>query len=329
MRTNHCVAIAAGALFSVQAGAASVTHTFSSGDPAVASEINQNFQDLVDAIDSGGGTTFGSSYFLQPSTSGLKTSRNVIVLREQSAGAGTPSDPSDDQFTYRVRVYFENTEGVSVDTDGGTETPNEIWIFGFVQDQAGNPTSLGYAGEYVYALPDQSTSNDPSGAFDQALGVEINEDADSDGVFENQNAFGYVLTRSSNGLNSAQLVHSVELYRNGNQNLTANSFTQIRSQFSGSLEIGAPLNQTYNNVVMDTLAGYTGNGGNRVRLRAENVGLVQEFNDTTFDDPLFNFQTQANAIYTRIDGTENGSLANTPFDPSSGDPAIQNRWFTP
>jgi len=321
---------AAATLFSVHAGAASVTHTFNSGDPALASEVNQNFQDLVDAINAGGGgTTFGGEYFLQPSASGLKTERNVIVLRGLSDDGGTPGDSSDDSFRYQVRVYFENTEGVSVDTDSGTVTPNEVWIFGLVFDQAGNPTSVGYAGEYVTALPDQSTSNDPSGAFDQALGSEINEDADSDGTFENENAFGYVQTRSSNPLANAQLVHSIEMYRDGNKILTANSFSSVLSQFSGSVEIGAPLNQTYNNVVLETKFGYTGNGGNRVRIRAQNVGLVQQYNDTTFDDPVFNNQQQMNAIYTRIDGAVNGSLANTPFDPSSGDPAIQNRWFTP
>lgn len=293
-----------GILMTAQANAASVTHTFNSGDPALASEINQNFQDVINAINTAGSTSFGAEWFIAPSTNGGLTARNVIVLKEDRGG--TNDGCTED--VYKVRVFFDNTENVSVDSPSGPQTPAKVWIFGFVCADRENPTQATYQSEYVYALPS-------SGSFENAQGVEINDDGEPDGVFENQNAFDYTLTNSTNALATAQLTHAIELYQNGETILTATSFSSLMSEFNGSVATDAPLSETFSNVAMQTFPGFTGNGGSRIRVRARDIGLIQEYNNATFDDPVFNNQIKAEAIYYRIEGVgTNGSLANTPFD---------------
>jgi len=314
MNRKQIFLAAAGALVTANAGAVSVPNTFSAGENAVAAEVNQNFTALADAINAAGATSFGAEYFLQPSTSGDLTARNVIVLKEDRGGT---TDGCSEE-VYRVRVFFENTNGGSISNASGSVTPAKAWVFGFVCADRENPTQVTYQSEYAYALPS-------SGSFAEAQGVEINEDADADGSFENQNSYDYTLTNSTNPLATSQLTHSIELYRDGDSILTATSFSSLMSDYSGSVAVSAPLSQTFSDVAFQSISGFTGNGGQRIRVRARNIGLVQEFNDATLDDPVFNNQTRASAIYYRIEGQGTaGSLANTPFDGG----ASQGVWFS-
>lgn len=314
MRAKLHVAII-GLFLSAQAGAVSVPNTFSAGQPAKAAEVNANFTALENAINARGSTSFGSEYFISPSTNGQLTGRNVIVLKENRGGSGGCQED-----VYRVRVYFENTENISLDTPGGPVTPDRLWMFGFVCAPSGSATAS-YILEYLYAIPS-------TGSFADALGIEINEDAEADGSFETQTNYNYFQTYNVNPLNSAELVHSTEMYRNGSgETLVANNVSSVSAILGKSLTVGAPLGETFSNVMVQSLMNYTGGNGGRIRFRAPGIGVVQEINDASVDDPLFNSQVKADAIYYRIEGQGTaGDLSGTPFDSGSGGNAA-GIWF--
>lgn len=311
MRTTITMATIA-VLMTFQVHAASVTHTFQNGDPAVASEINQNFQDVVDAINSGGGSTsFGAEWFLSSSSDGALTARNVIVLKGDRGGDNANGSCNED--VYRVHVSFDNTAGISVSNGSGSNVPAEVFIFGFVCADRGGAT-VTYQQEYRYGLPDSDTVG-YFGAYEQGGGVEINEDFNADGLLDDQNnSYDAIFNLKRSSIGSSEYVHQVELYRNGSQTLVANNFSYVMSSFDSSLQIGAPLNQTFSNVAVRTFSDYS-SGKARLRFHAQNIGVVQQIDQASFDDPVYNNQVQYNAIYYRVEGQGTaGSLAGTPFD---------------
>jgi hypothetical protein len=301
--------------------AVNVPNDFSAGQQASASEVNANFDALEQAItplEGSNSTQFGSDYFISPSTSGQLTMRNVIVLREQ---IDTNDDGNVDEDVYRVRVYCENTKGVSIRTPSGSVTPDRLWIVGIAVADEGTTTAT-YAIDYKYAIPS-------SGSFAEADGIEINEDSNGDGSFETQKEFGYYLTRNSNPLSNTELVDSTEVYLDDSKNpLVVNSVTSTNSSLGRDLKVNAPLSQTFSDVMVRTLPTYSGLGydGARVRFHAKGIGTVMEIDGAEIGDPLYSQQEKAKAIYYRIEGQgSKGSLSNTPF--ASGG-SLDGEWFS-
>lgn len=264
---------------------------------------------------------FGPEYYLQPSSSGLKSARNVIVMKEDQGGTGGCQED-----VYVARVYLTNTDLLPVKAFPPTVVvPDEIYIFGFVCAQRGTATVI-YQSEYVYALPADPDSPNPQGAWESIQGTELNEDFDIDGALDdNNNSWDYAMTYTSNPLASSHMSHQVEIYREGNKILIANNFSAITSRLPFPLEIGPPLNKTFENVIVATHGSYGQGPGGHIRFQAQGVGPVQIITNHTFDDPVYNNQTISEAIYYRIDGVAAGSLAGTPFDGGASD----GLWFTP
>jgi len=313
--------------------AVDIPNTFKAGDPASASDVNENFSNLETAVDnlesstSGADTTFGSDYYLDYATNGALGFRNVVVLK----GTRTDNSGACTNVVYQVRVAFENTEDVNVSTPSGTETPPKIFGFGFVSAECANPDVNTFEQEFVYAVAGDDADSSPAGNFEDSTGVEVNH-SNGNASFSNTNNFEYSLTGDRNSLTNAEMVHSVEAYLNGNGEVVkVNDYSHVISSFPRSVTVGGPLNETFSDIAMQNFSSYTsarGPGG-RVRLLAKGVGPVQIFDNVTNYSPVFadnaaEKSVNLRAIYYRVDGTSNGSLANTPF--ASGK-ALYGEWF--
>lgn len=307
LRTSFVVATLT---ISTIASAVDLPHTFVAGERASASDVNENFQALASAANEVTATSFGAEYILDASTSGALGSRNVIVLKQDKGGSGVCNEE-----VYRFRLFYDNTENETVNTPSGAVAPERIWIGGQVCASRNNPTVADQYRESRYALP--STNNDPNRGFSQALGLEQNVDFDGDGFFDSSEVLGYRETRASNPLAQSELIHSVLIYSNSNDEIVRTvNWSSITSVYEGPLTIGAPLTQTFNDVMMQTF--FT---NSLTRLRARNVGMVLESRPS---DNSVGQGEPAKAIYYRMNGQPVGSLANTPF--SGG--VVAGRWFT-
>lgn len=292
-----------GLLMSTPAGAASVPNTFSSGEPAVAAEINANFDALISDIEAvqestgdSGSTTF-TNYSIRPSSSGALGERNVIVSAVEGGNC------------YAARGWFTNPGDVTVETaSSGTVTPDQVFVFQYV---CGDASEVTYEQEYLYAVPE-------SGGFDQAQGAEINEDEDGDGTFETEQAWDYRSTFDSNPLANAQLITSNELYFNGSGELQGSgNWVRVLSELGQPLTVNG---ETYDNVVVENFLGFE-----RMRFKAEGIGTVLTLTGGGNSDPLFNSeQSRRGAIFYRVDGQTSGDLSGTPFATSG---LLINQWF--
>ncbi|WP_070989318.1 hypothetical protein [Halofilum ochraceum] len=294
---------AIGLLMSTPAGAASVPNTFSSGDPAVAADVNANFSALISDIEAvensvqNATSTAFSNYSMGPSASGALGERNVTVLAVEGNNC------------YVARGWFTNPGDVTVETaSSGTVTPDEVFVFQYV---CGDTSEVTYEQEYVYAIPS-------SGGFDQAHGAEINEDEDGDGAFETEQAWDYRSTFVSNPLTNAQLVSSNELFFNASGELQASgNFTRVVSELGQPLTVNG---ETFQNVVVENFLGFE-----RLRFKAEGIGTVLTLTGGAISDPLFNSeQSRRGAIFYRVDGQTSGDLSGTPFATSG---LLINQWF--
>lgn len=292
-----------GLLMSTPVGAASVPNTFSSGDPAVAADVNANFSALISDIEAvesslqNATSTAFSNYAMGPSTGGALGERNVIV----SAVAGNNC--------YTARGWFANPGDVTVDTaSSGTVTPDQVFVFQYV---CGDTSEVTYEQESLFAVP-------ASGGFDQAQGAEINEDADGDGTFETQQAWDYRSTFVSNALANSQLVSSNELYFNASGEIqAAGNWARVLTELGQPLTVNGT---TYNNVVVENFLGFE-----RMRFKAEGIGTVLTINGGGNSDPVFNdSQSRRGAIFYRVNGQTGGNLSGTPFATSG---LLINQWF--
>lgn len=289
------------------AGAVDVPNTFQSGQPANAAEVNANFDALATAIDSAESTQFGSAYNISPSATADLGTRNVVVLQVQPSRCVSGGGQA-----YRIHVYYNNTNDESVGSADSTTTPAKIKKVAHV---CAVGTDLISGIEYIYALPE-------SGAVEEAMGVEVNEDTNRDGTFDDiQRAYDYQKTSSINSLRTAELVNSTEIYRDSSGEVAVTeSRMHVNSALNGEISVAG---ETYSDVMIRNYPAL-----NRTRFYANGVGLILEKNtETHLVDRRFNFQSSiAKAIYYRIDGnvTGAGALSGTPFE--SGGPLYQ-KWF--
>jgi hypothetical protein len=280
----------------------------------------QRLADLEADLEARTGASFGPEWFLAPSVNGQLSQRNVIVLRGDRGGSANGCT----EHVYNVLVHFANTEGLPVRNASGSVTPEEILLFGFLCADRENPSVITYQSEYVYGLPPRGSTNDPRAAYSQAYGVEINEDFNGNGLLtDQQNAYDYKLTLARNPLAASELMQQIEMYRDGSQNLVVNDFSSVISHFDGSLTIGGALNETFDDVAISNFSGYSGGGAPSIRFQANGIGLVQVIKEAGNDDPVYNSQFRLDAIFYRVDGSMNGSLADTPFLGGNA----QDNWF--
>lgn len=330
MRLKNYPVLCVALLFNISAQAQTqVPHSFQAGDPARAADVNENFAVLQSAINQNAQTigtqgdrpqtSFGPEWYLQPSASGELASRNVIVYKGyRPATNGCASTPSGESFV--VRTYFTNTAGRQLNNASGLPvTPDEIWIYGEVGTSSSTVNSHI---EWVYGLPVDSASTNPRGAWESAVGVEINIDGDIDGVFEASSAYDYTLTYASSPLSSSQMTHEVELFRDGNEILSANDWSTVSSLLPDPVRIGDPLNVTFTEAMVASLNG-PGSGG-RLQFHAKGIGMVEEIWNDFYDDPEVNCEARYSAIYIRVDGIEYGTLTGTPFAPGGASAGL---WF--
>ncbi|MDZ7788845.1 MAG: hypothetical protein U5K73_12140 [Halofilum sp. (in: g-proteobacteria)] len=230
-----------------------------------------------------------------PSASGALGDRNVVVLAQEGGNC------------YAARVSFTNPGDVTVETASGTVTPDQVFIFQYV---CGDATEATYEEEYVYAVPS-------SGGFDQSQGVEINQDTNDDGTFDNSQAWNYRSTFSSNPLKNSQLVSGNELYFNGSGEIrAAGNWTRILTELGEPLTVNG---ETYNNVVVENFLGFE-----RMRFKAEGIGTILTITGGGNSDPVYDDQQgRRGAVFYRVDGQIGGDLSGTPF--VSGD--LINQWF--
>lgn len=309
-----CHALAAGSLLiaTTPVFAVQVPNVFQSGEAALASEVNQNFQTLADAINNvtntGGNTgnaAFSDAYSMPPSSSSDKAMRNVVVL------AAEVHDQNGDPIgtCYRVRVNFANDTGaIQVDKASGSVTPDEVEIIG---------KACKYnSGLFVY--PWANTYGLVNGGGDA---TEIDADRNFDGTLEVHESYDYRLVAHSNPLDSAELVNATETFSDNTGVVAAQSYSSIWSAFGQSL--------TMNGLTFADVAVQNYTSVNRTRFDVRGVGTVMQVdNGTFFAGPVFSRQTTVyKAIFYRIEGKgTNGNLAGTPF--AAGE-AAYGKWFTP
>lgn len=298
---TFCCILAASTLGLVAAPALAVNlpHTFQSGEPARASEVNDNFQALENAVNhlansghSSGNTSFGDAYDMQPSTSA--NTPNVKVLAAQTSNGGT---------IYRFRVYFKNTNHIQLNSGSGTTTPQTIHISGIYK--TGPNGKIGYRWHWTYAPT--------AGAAEVAI------DSDGDGTFEFQKGYGYSRIYRMNPLANSELVDETEIYSGTSGVVSAQSYSFIVSPLGRPLTVNG---KTYNNVIVRNYISV-----NRTRFRAKGIGLVlQVDNGSSLAGPYFDGGTAIyRLIYYRIQGQGTwGSLKGTPFKP--GNPS---QWLVP
>lgn len=299
--------IAATLLIATYTTAVELPHTFSTGQAALAEEVNANFSALAQATtanaDTLSGTSFGAEYILDASTSGAKSLRNVIVLKHDKGGTGTCNE-----HVYRFRIAFDNTENEPVETPSGTVIPERIWIDGRACAARDNPTVANFFRVSNFALP--ITTNDPGRGFSQVQGLEINGDSNGDGSIDINGVRGYRETRTSSPLANSELVHSVIFMTDESNNINSTiNFSYISSIYEQQLVLGGPINTPFDDVMMRSYV------DGKTRLQAKNIGLVYEGRPG---------EAPAKAIYYRIGGQPVGSLADTPFVGS-----VSGLWFTP
>lgn len=313
MRAGVPIAVAA-VVFSANAGAASVPNTFSSGDPAVASEVNANFDALISeieaiqsSVDDSTSTTF-DNYSMTPSGTGSLGTRNAIVWK-QEAGTPAPVVGTAEGNCYIARGWFTNETDITVEGASGPVTPDEVWIWHMAcTNQAGD--QLTFEMEYRYAVPS-------SGGFSSANAVEINVDEDGDGTYEAETGFDYAYSSTRTPLSNSELLSANDLYLDGSGEIvTATNFSMIRRSLDRSITVNG---MTFDNVMVSSFVGIE-----RVRFHAEGIGPVLELNGGANSDPVYNSeQDRRGVIFYRMDGQEQGDLSGTPF--AAG--MTKNTWF--
>jgi hypothetical protein len=273
MPNKHSLSVAAACLLiSPAALHAEVTlpNTFSSGAPAVAGDVNQNFQTLADAINnleaSTGGESsapaVGASFQIPRGTGGAKYG---VLLAEESSDGTAPS-------CWQARVYYQNTQGDTLTTAAGTSvTPANIY-----RTAKGCQGQASLEWDYTFGIPDsQVNSVNPLAMTD---GVEIDSRFNANG-----GSFNYRVEQTIVTSRGVDTVYEVEIYENGAGELEwITDRTHIRTPI-GPLTLGTPNggSQTFQNVA--TQAVY---GAKRLALLAEGFGIVG-----TIDTGAVNFPT--------------------------------------
>ena len=264
---------------------ADVPHTFESGTPALASEVNENFSDLDTRVTSVENQSPGpdfSGFGLPFSADGAP--KNVIVLNYYDQDLG--------ETIYALRIRYANsTDTVSVN---GTPT-----IRPFI---ASYPTVVTDNTGQIISV--RSYIDTPDAENYQNYYIEV-ADYDPDGTNKQIYDDTSVGTESCVG---------------GASRICMGSTTSSSPAIDGNWWHNAYNRAVTNNYILEsngwnfdqvTLEVRTTGGDERLRIRAKGIGLIfQRYGNYNYgsSDP------SASAIYYRVNGETRGSLAGTPFD---------------
>lgn len=274
MSSKHRLSVAAACLLIAPVtlnAEVTLPNTFTSGEPAVANEVNQNFQTLADAIDNldsstGGASStpaVGASFNIPRGTGGAKFG---VLLAEETSDGSAP-------FCWQARVFYENTQGETITAASGTSvTPDNIYR-----------TAKGCEGEavldwdYIYGIP-----NSQIGSVN-LFGVTDGAQIDTRFIGFSGGSFDYRIEQSIVTSRGVDTVYEVEIYENAAGELEwITDRTHIRKPI-GPMTLGTPDggSQAFNNVATQSVY-----GSKRLAILAEGFGIVG-----TIDTGAVNFPT--------------------------------------
>lgn len=310
-RTLLATAVASAGLFVVPTAFAqevSVPNSFSEGDPAVASEVNDNFAALANEIESLGQQTTGaafSDYFFSPSSNGSLGSRNMIVWEDPNPRFSNADDVFPDT-CYITRAWFDASD-VDVQLENGPDNPDTINVWQQLCTDTNG--SIIWELEYVYTVPEDG--------FDGDMGVAINLDNDGDQTFEFEEETAYRFKTNIDSLGQTEVRNTTELYLDGNgEVLFANNWVRHVTELNETITVNGI---EFNDVAVSNFAGFE-----RTRFLANGIGPILEVNGFQGDPVFSSGQGQRGVIAYRVDGSEDGisNLGGTPV--VSG--ASINKW---
>lgn len=272
------LALAGIVTFHASSSLAAVPNVFSSGDPVVADEVNQNFSDIdsrVTGLENSAATTPNFSGYGMP-FSADGADKNVVVQTRQLGNGNT---------VYNVRSrYATSTEQISIN---GVLTQRPF-IANYVYVEVDGGGNLVFVSNYIEA-PDTENYvvfNVEQTDFDV---VTLNKTVTADNLKEDWLCGG--------GAASVCVV-TVTLSSDGSY-VNTYSWSSIRA-ISGPITVNG---MVFNDVRIEELV-----NRDTVRVRAKGIGEVLRSN--TQSDPT----ADRRVLYYRVNGMTGGSLAGTPFE---------------
>lgn len=270
-----------------------IPNTFSSGTPAVADEVNANFNALKNAIDTNTGeianlapTELGSGYSTLPPYSAAGAPKNLVILKNTA---------SDGRIRYYLRIAFEDSSG------------NKYWHFPYVRTGT-DGTTAEYWDNTVYEISDTSSlswtytdyateSGAPTGTTPSVVSSQIEE---LDVIIGK----AYVGKTRVGILRGKQVLSSSSDFGKTSYQFYSRSYISGSSTNNSNLQSITINSMTFNDVYyrLDV----DSNGTQRMRIGARNIGMIYENSGSGFD--------HKEIIYYRVDGTSGGSLSGTPFE---------------
>ena len=272
-----CLGIYAGSVKAVP------PNVFSTGDPILASEMNENFDDLdtrMTAIENSASNLDFSGYGTPFSADGAP--KNVTVLRRDLGGGDT-------HYVVRSR-YANSTEQVSI--DGVLTVKPFIANYADVTtDSGGNITSIG---NYIEALDDAvayDVYNIEESTYDvNTLFKTVTADTETE---------YFVCGNTGNGSMQVCL---------GTRTVNLTGAFSIEYEWSRNHALGGPFTfngMTFPDVRMES---YTGTAV-RFRIRAKDIGTIYDRTNAATGET-----SESTVIFYRANGITGGTLAGTPFD---------------
>lgn len=277
---------------------AAVPNSFTTGDPIVASEMNDNFNDLdgrvtsnearISIIESATPSSVDfSNYF--PAFSALGSPRNAQVLAQPTSSGGT---------LYRVRGGYENSSD-QININGVPTLRDNIWYQVFVNvDSIGDITSINRYRESPDDLNDYLNANSYTVKVDNTNYNPVTLAPTID-----PNDYTETFTCGDDGVPAILVCHAIDRLNSDNSFFDQYDWARIQSVVTGPYTI--PNGMTFTDVRFES---YT--SSNRMRIRAKGIGMIYENSDGDF--------ALEQIIYYRVNGQTGGSLVGTPFEPGVG-----------
>lgn len=306
MTSKHSFFVAAACMLSLPVTVnAEVTlpNSFTTGSPAVAGEVNQNFQTLADAINNldsstGGDSStpaVGASFNIPRGTGGAKY--GVLLAEERDDGSAP--------VCWQARVFYENTQGDTITTvSGPSVTPDNIY-----RTAKGCEGQATLDWDYTYGIPNSQVG--AVNLFAVTDGVEL--DTRFNGF--SGGSFGFRIEQSIVTSRGVDTVYEVEIYENNaGETEWITDRTHIRKPI-GPLTIGTADggSQSFDNVATQSVY-----SSKRLAILAEGFGIVATIDTGAVNaptDPMFSGQgisTIRSFAFARNADGEFGQLP-TPF----------------
>ena len=276
---------------------AAVPHGFNTGDAIVASEMNNNFNDLdgrvisndarISVIESTTPTSVDFSNFF-PAFSTIGSPRNAQVLVRPDGFGGN---------VYRVRGGYENNSD-QININGVPTVRTNIWYQVFVNtDSGGIITSINRYRESPDDINAYSNSNTYTVKVDNTTFDPITLVPTID-----PNDYTETMTCGEDGVPAILVCHAIDRLNSDNSFFGQYDWARNQSVVTGPYTING---LTFTDVRFES---YT--SSNRFRIRAKGIGMIFEHRDSISDPEQI--------IFYRVNGQTGGSLVSTPFEPGVG-----------